>query len=75
MPETLCFDDVSLGNFAKIQRVCWRLTPREMAGKAGVSQKVITSFEDNQHLPLITKLRLLRAYDLIVETSNTLVHS
>jgi len=75
MPEVLCFDDLSLGNFAKIQRVCWRLTPQEMAGKAGVSQKDVNSFEDNQRLPLILKLKLLRAYDLIVEPSNTPVHS
>jgi hypothetical protein len=75
MPEALCFDDLSLGNFAKIQRVCWRLTPQEMAGKAGVPQRVITSFEDNQHLPLITKLKLLRAYDLIVESNDIPVHS
>ena len=75
MPEVLCFDDLSLGNFARIQRVCRRLTQQEMAGKAGVSKKVIYSFEGNQRLPLILKLKLLRAYDLIVEPSNTPVHS
>ena len=75
MRETLCFDDLSLGNLARIQRVCRRLTQREMASKAGVSQNDIYSFEGNQRVPLATKLKLLRAYDLIVETSNTPLHS
>ena len=75
MRETLCFDDLSLGNLARIQRVCRRLTQREMASKAGVSQNDIYSFEGNQRLPLPTKLKLLRAYDLIVETSNAPLHS
>ena len=75
MPETLCFDDLSLGNLARIQRVCLRLTQQEIASKAGVSQNDVYSFEGNQRLPLTTKLKLLRAYDLIVETSNAPVHS
>jgi len=75
MPETLCFDDLSLGNLARIQRVCRRLTQQEIASKAGVSQNDVYSFEGNQRLPLTTKLKLLRAYDLIVETSNAPVHS
>jgi transcriptional regulator with XRE-family HTH domain len=75
MPETLCFDDLSLGNLARIQRVCLRLTQQEIASKAGVSQNDVYSFEGNQRLPLTTKLKLLRAYDLIVETSNAPVHA
>ncbi len=71
MPEVLRFDDLSLGNMARIQRICRRLTQKDMAGKAGVSHNEVDSFENNQPLPLTLKLKLLRVYDLIVETSNS----
>ena len=63
--EAISFDDVSLGNTCKIQRVCRLQTQQEIADIAGVSQKDVELLESNQRLPLIIKRKLLRAYDLI----------
>lgn len=71
MTEALSFDDLSLGMMVRIQRVCRRLTQQEMADMAEISQEDVALFESNQPLPPIIKLKLLRAYDLIVETGYT----
>ena len=71
MTEALSFDDLSLGMMARIQRVCRRLTQHEMADRAEVSQKDVDLFESNQRLQPTIKLKLLRAYDLIVEAGYT----
>jgi len=68
MIETTFFDDIPLGDLARIQRVCWQLTQQDMADKTGVSQNDIELFETNQCSSPVMKLKLLRAYDLIVET-------
>ena len=70
MAETLTFNDLSLGNIAKIQRVCRLLTQQEIADMANVSQKDVGLFESNNHVNLTIKRKLLRAYDLIIEAKN-----
>lgn len=70
MIEDLCFEDTSLGMLARVQRVFRRQTREEMANLAGVYLKDVESFESNQRLRPMTKLKLLRAYDLIVEANN-----
>ena len=67
MIETAFFDDIAFGDLAKIQRVCWRLTPEKMADITGVSQKDIELFETDQCSSPIINRKLLRAYDLIGE--------
>lgn len=67
MIETTFFDDIAFGDLARIQRICWRLTPEKMADITGVSQKDIELFETNQCLSPIINRKLLRAYDLIGE--------
>ena len=69
MIETMFFDDIAFGDLARVQRVCWRLTQEKMADITGVSQKDIELFETDQCLSPIINRKLLRAYDLIGETT------
>jgi len=69
MIETTFFDDIAFGDLARIQRVCWQLTQEKMADITGVSHKDIELFETNQRLSPIINRKLLRAYDLIGETT------
>ena len=70
MDEALSWDDSSLGMTARIQRVFRRQTQRDMAIMAGVSLKDVELFESNQRLSPTIMRKLLRAYDLIVETQS-----
>ena len=65
MTEDISFDDLSLGNTCKIQRVCRLQTQQDIADIAGVSQEDVESLESNQNLDPIIKHKLLKAYDLI----------
>lgn len=67
--EAISFDDPSLGMIAKIQRVLQRLTQQEMASMAGVYQVDVDLFESNQRLPSITELKLLNAYNVIIDAN------
>ena len=68
--EALSWDDSSLGMTARIQRVFRRQTQRDMAVMAGVSLRDVELFESNQRLSPTIMRKLLRAYDLIVETQS-----
>ena len=69
MIKTIFFGDVlSFGESARLQRVCRRQTQQDMADVTSVSRKDIELFETDQRLSPIIKRKLLRAYDLIVET-------
>ena len=68
MEEALSWDDSSLGMTARIQRVFRSQTQRDIAAMAGVSLKDIELFESNKRLSPTIMRKLLRAYDLIVET-------
>ena len=65
MTEAISFDDLSLGNTCKIQRVCRLQTQQEIADTAGVSQDDVELLEGNQYLDPVIKRKLLMAYDLI----------
>ena len=69
MNEAISFDDVSLGMIAKIQRVLQRLTTQDIASLACVCEKDVESFERNQLLPCVTNLKLLSAYNIIIEAN------
>ena len=68
MIETAFFDDISFGGLAKTQRTLWQLTRQDMARMTGVSPDDIELFETDQSLSPTIKRKLLRVYDLIVET-------
>ncbi len=67
--ETISFDDISPGMTAKIQRVLQRLTPKDVASLAGVGEEDVELFESNQLLPCPTQLKLLNAYNIIIEAN------
>jgi len=67
--EAISFDDISLGMTAKIQRALLRLTRQEVAIIAGVGEKDVDLFEGNQLLPCLTQLKLLNAYNIIIEAN------
>ncbi len=69
MDETVSFDDISLGMTAKIQRALQRLTKEEVAGIAGVSKRDVGFFESNQPLPRLAQLKLLNAYNIIIQAN------
>ena len=54
-----------LGSYARIQRVSQLLTQQEIAAIAGVTQKDVDLFENNQHINPITRLQLIRTLELI----------
>ena len=66
--EAISFDDVSLGMTAKIQRVLQRLTTQNMASLAYVGEKDVELFESNKSLPCMTSLKLLYAYNTVIDT-------
>jgi len=67
--EAISFDDVSLGMTAKIQRVLQRLTPQDIASLACVCEKDVELFESNKSLPCMTNLKLLNAYNTIIDAN------
>jgi len=67
--EAISFDDVSLGMTARIQRVLQRLTPRDIARLACVCEKDVELFESNQLLPGVKTVRLLYAYNTVIEAN------
>jgi hypothetical protein len=67
--EAISFDDISLGMTAKIQRVLQRLTPQNVASLACVCKKDVELFESNQLLPCTTNLKLLNAYNTLIEAN------
>ncbi len=75
MNEAISFDDISLGMIARIQRVLQQLTPRDVASLACVREKDVELFESNQLLPCTTNLKLLNAYNIIIEANTAGVYS
>jgi len=75
MNEAISFDDISLGMIVKIQRVLQRLTPHDVASLACVCEKDVELFESNQSLPCATNLKLLNAYNTIIEANIARVSS
>lgn len=75
MDEAISFDDISLGMTAKIQRALLRLTRQEVASMAGVGEKDVDLFESNQLLPCLIQLKLLNAYNIIIEANMVKVSS
>jgi len=73
--EAISFDDISLGMIAKIQRVLQRLTPQDVASLACVCEKDVELFESNQLLPYATNLKILNAYNTIIEANMARVPS
>jgi hypothetical protein len=73
--EAVSFDDVSLGMTAKIQRVLQRLTPQDIASLACVCEKDVELFESNKSLPCMTNLKLLYAYNTIIEANMAKISS
>lgn len=67
--EDAYFEDItSLGKIARIRRVYYGQTHQYIADMAGVSKQDVELFENDQHLGSIIKRKLLRTYELIVET-------
>ena len=75
MNEAISFDDLSLGMIARIQRVLLRLTTQDVASLACVCEKDVELFESNQLLSPVTNLKLLNAYDTIIEANIVRVFS
>lgn len=75
MNEAISFDDISLGMIAKIQRVLQRLTPHDVASIACVCEKDVELFESNRLLPCAANLKLLNAYNTIIEANIARVSS
>ena len=69
MNEAISFDDASLGMIAKIQRVLQRLTPQDVASLACVCEKDVELFESNKALPCAANLKLLCAYNTIIDAN------
>ena len=69
MDEAISFDDISLGMTAKIQRTLQRLTQQEVASMAGVGEKDVDLFENNQLLSCLPQLKLLNTYNIIIEAN------
>ncbi len=67
--EAISLDDISLGMIVRIQRVLQRLTPKDVASLACVCEKNVELFENNQSLPCATNLKLLNAYNAIIEAN------
>jgi len=67
--EAISFDDISLGMTAKIQRVLQRLTPQDVASLACVCEKDVELFESNKLPSRATNLKLLYAYNNIIEAN------
>ena len=75
MNEAISFDDISLGMIGRIQRVLQRLTLQDVASLACVCEKDVELFESNQLLPCTTSLKLLNAYNTIIEANIARVSS
>ncbi len=75
MDEAISFDDISLGMIAKIQRVLQRLTPQDVTGLACLCEKDVELFESNRLLPCAANLKLLNAYNTIIEANMARVSS
>jgi hypothetical protein len=71
--EAISFNDISLGMIARIQRVLQQLTPQDVADLAGVYEKDVELFESNLSLSRATDLKLLKAYNTIIEANLTRV--
>ena len=56
---------LSLGSYARIQRVSRILTQREVAAMAGVTQEDVELFENNEPIHPIVKLQLTKTIELI----------
>ena len=69
MDEAISFDDISLGMTARIQRTLQRLTQQEVASMAGVGEKDVDLFENNQPLSCLPQLKLLNTYNIIIEAN------
>ena len=67
--EAISFDDISLGMISKIQRVLQRLTPQDVASLACVCEKDVELFESNRLLPCSANLKILNAYNTIIEAN------
>ena len=60
----------SLGKMARIRRIYQGQTLQDVADIAGVSPREVELFENDRHLSPDIKRKLLRAYDLLVETES-----
>ena len=73
--KAISLDDISLGMIARIQRVLQRLTPQDVASLACVCERDVELFESNRLLPCAANLKLLNAYNTIIEANMARVSS
>jgi transcriptional regulator with XRE-family HTH domain len=71
MNEAISFDDLSLGMTARIQRALQKLTLQDVASLACVTEKEVELFESNQMSPCVSNLKLLNAYNTIIDANIT----
>ena len=61
------FEQLTLGEKARVVRVVRKFRQQELADRAGVSQAQISSLERGEYVPLSIKRKILRALDLEAE--------
>ena len=61
------FEQLTLGEKARVVRVIRKFRQQELADRAGVSQAQISSLERGEYVPLSIKRKILRALDLEAE--------
>ena len=61
------FEQLTLGEKARVVRVVRKFRQQEVADRAGVSQAQISSLERGEYVPLSIKRKILRALDLEAE--------
>ena len=61
------FEQLTLGEKARVVRVIRKFRQQELADRAGVSQAQVSSLERGEYVPLSIKRKILRALDLEAE--------
>ena len=61
------FEQLTLGEKARVVRVVRKFRQQELADRAGVSQAQISSLDRGEYVPLSIKRTILRALDLEAE--------
>ena len=61
------FEQLTLGEKARVVRVARNLRQQQLADLAGVSQTQVSSLERGEYVPLSIKRKILRALDLEAE--------
>ena len=61
------FEQLTLGEKARVVRVIRKFRQQELADRAGVSQAQVSSLERGEYVPLSIKRKILRALGLEAE--------